>query len=249
MGVLARTREMIGESKTRSGSTLNVPDGARILIVCDDHSETERLKTILQKAGIVSECAKSITAGCEAAKSGRFQVVVSTPLLSDGSWRRFTDIANHCDLGLEVVLWARNFDLAEWGEALKQGAFDVLDALNYLEVWNRAQFLKNLKRSLLTAQDEKMLNKLSSGPRFPRTIRRNKEDGHVHGTEMRLRIHRRVRPDSRGQASQALTRPRTLGTRQNTPIQFLHPQRGQKTVSQSVFARVTAFVGQGRKHP
>ena len=130
-----------------------------------------------------------------------------------------------------------------------KGGVHILDYLNYLDVWNHAQFLKNLKRSPLTAQDEKMLNKLSSAPRFPRTIRRNKEDGHVHGTEMRLRIHRRVRPDSRGQASQALTRPRTLGTRQNTPIQFLHPQRGQKTLSQSVLARVTAFVGQGRKHP
>ena len=85
MSVLARTREMTGESKTRSGSTLKVPDGARILIVCEDDSDTERLKTILQKAGFVSECAKSITAGCEAAKSGRFQVVVSTPLLRDGS--------------------------------------------------------------------------------------------------------------------------------------------------------------------
>jgi len=56
-------------------------------------------------------------------------VVVSTPLLRDGSWRRLTDIANHYDLGFEVVLWARNFDLAEWVEALKEGAFDVLDAL------------------------------------------------------------------------------------------------------------------------
>ncbi len=129
MSVLARTRGMIGESKTRSGSTLKVPDGARILIVCDDDSGTERLKTILQKAGIVSECTRSITAGCEAAKSGRFQVVVSTPLLRDGSWRRLTDIANHYDLGFEVVLWARNFDLAEWVEAIKEGAFDVLDAL------------------------------------------------------------------------------------------------------------------------
>src|SRR6267378_40925 len=129
MSVLARTREMTGESKARSGSTLKVPDGAQILIVCDDDSDTERLKTILQKAGIVSECAKSITAGCVAAKSGRFQVVVSTPQLSDGSWRRLTDIANHYDLGFEVVLWARNFDLAEWVEALKEGAFDVLDAL------------------------------------------------------------------------------------------------------------------------
>jgi len=120
---------MTGESNTRSGLTLKVPDGARILIVCDDDSDTERLKTILQKAGIVSECAKSFTAGCVAAKSGRFQVVVSTPLLSDGSWRRLTDIANHYDLSFEVVLWARNFDLSEWVEALKEGAFEVLDAL------------------------------------------------------------------------------------------------------------------------
>jgi DNA-binding NtrC family response regulator len=129
LSLLTQTRESTGESKTRSRLTLKVPDGARILIVCDDDSDTERLKTILQKAGFVSECAKDITAGCEAAKSGRFQVVVSTPLLRDGSWRRLTDIANHYDLGFEVVLWARTFDLAEWGEALKEGAFDVLDAL------------------------------------------------------------------------------------------------------------------------
>jgi len=58
-------------------------------------------------------------------------VVVSTLLLRDGSWTRLTDIANHYDLGFEVVLWARNFDFAEWGEAMKDGAFDVLDALSY----------------------------------------------------------------------------------------------------------------------
>ena len=56
-------------------------------------------------------------------------MVVSTLLLRDGSWTRLTDIANHYDLGFEVVLWARNFDFAEWGEAMKDGAFDVLDAL------------------------------------------------------------------------------------------------------------------------
>src|SRR5256885_16879703 len=70
MSVLARTREMTGESKTRSGSPLKVPDGARILIVCDDDSETERLKTILQKAGIVSECTRSITAGVGGPQDG-----------------------------------------------------------------------------------------------------------------------------------------------------------------------------------
>src|SRR5437879_13054763 len=115
MILLARTREMTGESKTRSSLTLKVPDGARILIVCDDDSDAERLKSILQKAGIVSECAKSITAGCEAAKSGRFQVGVATPLLSDGPWRRLTDIAHHYQLGFEVVLSTRDVDLAECG--------------------------------------------------------------------------------------------------------------------------------------
>jgi DNA-binding NtrC family response regulator len=129
MSPITQTRESTGESKTHSGLPLKVPDGARFLIVCDDNSDTERLKTILREAGFVSECARSITAGCEAAKSGRFQVVVSTPLLRDGSWRRLIDIANHYDLGFEVVLWARNFDLGEWVEALKNGAFDVLDAM------------------------------------------------------------------------------------------------------------------------
>jgi len=129
MSPITQTRESTGENKTHSGSPLKVPDGARILIVCDDNSDTDRLKTVLQEAGFVSECAKSLTAGCEAAKSGRFQAVVSTPLLRDGSWRRLTDIANYYGLGFEVVLWARNFDLAEWVEALKDGAFDVLDAM------------------------------------------------------------------------------------------------------------------------
>jgi len=74
---------------------------------------------------------------------------------------------------------------------MKSGV-DILDHPNYLEVWNHAQFLKDLKSSPITAQDEKMLSKLSSAPRFPRIIRRNKEEGHVHGTEMRFRIHRRA---------------------------------------------------------
>ncbi len=88
--------------------------------------------------------------------------------------------------------------------AQMKGAVDIFDYLNYLEVWNHAQFLKDLKSSPITAQDEKTLNKLSSAPRFLRAIRQNKEAGPVHGTERRFRIHRRVSPDSRGQASHAI---------------------------------------------
>jgi DNA-binding NtrC family response regulator len=129
MSLLTQTREGIDNNMTPLGSPLEIPDGARILIVCDDNSETDRLKTILQEEGFVWEWAKSITEGCEAAKSGRFQVVVSTPRMRDGSWGRLADIANHNDLGFEVVLWARTFDLLEWTEALKEGAFDILDAM------------------------------------------------------------------------------------------------------------------------
>src|SRR6266478_5466918 len=125
MSLLGRTT---AEINMPSSLTMKIPDGPRILIVCDDDSDTEWLNTILRKAGLASECAKSITAGCEAAKSGRFQVVVSKPQLSDGSWRRLIDISNHYDLGFEVVLWTRNFDLPDWAEAMKDGAFDVLDA-------------------------------------------------------------------------------------------------------------------------
>ena len=129
MSLLTQTREGISESMALSGSPMKIPDGARILIVSDDNPDTERLNDVLREAGFVSERARSITEGCEAAKSGRFQVVVSTPRMWDGTWRRLIDIANHYDLRFEVVLWARSFDLLEWTEALKDGAFDVLDAM------------------------------------------------------------------------------------------------------------------------
>ena len=124
MGLMTQTHEDICSSLQT-----NFPEGSRILLVCDDDSETRQLRTLLLDAGFCVDCAKSMRAGCEAAKSGEFRVVISTPLLKDGSWRRLADIANHPDLRFEVVLWARSFDLREWAEALENGAFDVLDAV------------------------------------------------------------------------------------------------------------------------
>jgi DNA-binding NtrC family response regulator len=116
------------QGEIRSGLQSNIPDGARILIVCDDDSDRRRLRVLLLEAGFALDCAESILTGCEAAKSGQFQVVVSIAQLSDGSWRRLTDIANYYDLPYEVIIWARTFDLREWAEALDNGAFDVIDA-------------------------------------------------------------------------------------------------------------------------
>jgi DNA-binding NtrC family response regulator len=124
MSLAMQTQEEI-----RSGLQSNIPDGASILIVCDDDSDQRRLRALLMEAGFALDCAKSIATGCEAAKSGRYPVVVSIPQLRDGSWRRLTDIANRYDLPFEVVVWARNFDLREWAQALDNGAFDVIDAV------------------------------------------------------------------------------------------------------------------------
>jgi len=144
MSPITQTLETIGETKSRVAE-------ARILIVSDDDSDAEQLKTIFREAGFISERARSMTVASESAKSGRFQVVVATPLLSDGSWRHLVDVASHYNLEFVVILWARSFDLRQWAEALMDGAFDVLDALNDLpkaaEVAKRAWEAAELKRS------------------------------------------------------------------------------------------------------
>ena len=145
MSLLTTTRGTTEENKTPSALSLKVPDGARILIVSDD-ADVGRLKTVLQEAGFVSEIARTMTAGCDAARSGRFQVVVSKPLLSDGSWRHLIDIANHYDLGFEVIVWARNFDLRDSAQAMREGAFDVFVALPELP-----RAIEVVKRALWTA--------------------------------------------------------------------------------------------------
>ena len=108
------------------------PQDARILIVSENDFIANRLANALSAAGFIWERARSITAGCESAKSGRFQVVVSTPLFGDGSWRRLVDVATHYDSWFVVILVATTFDLQEWVEALEYGAFDVFDALHEL---------------------------------------------------------------------------------------------------------------------
>ena len=117
------------DTRPQAGLILKVPDRARILIVCDNDSDTEGLKTVLREAGLASESTNSITAGCEAAKSGKFQVVFSTPLVADGPWMRLIEVAQHYDLSFEIVLLARSFSLGQWAEALQVGAFDVLDVV------------------------------------------------------------------------------------------------------------------------
>jgi hypothetical protein len=82
------------------------PQEVRILIVSENESIAERLGMALSEADFIWERVNSITAGCESARSGRFQVILTTPLLGDGSWRRLVDIAAHYDFGFVVILVA-----------------------------------------------------------------------------------------------------------------------------------------------
>ena len=133
MGPVAQITQSPTNSKVSacSGLTPKVSDEARILVVCDDDSIEQRLNIALQGGGLSSERARSMAAGCTLARSGRFQVVFTTPVLSDGSWRRLADIASYYDLGFVLILVANNSDV-ECAEALENGAFDVLDALHEL---------------------------------------------------------------------------------------------------------------------
>lgn len=126
------TREAAKEAKPSAGRSFTMPDNARILIVSENDSVTEQLTAIFRNTGFIPETTRSISAACDRARSDRFQVIFSTPTLGDGSWKRLLNFANRYGLGFEVVLLARNFDLADWVETLTDGAFDVVDVVHEL---------------------------------------------------------------------------------------------------------------------
>ena len=93
--------------------------------------------------------------------------------------------------------------------AQMKGPVDVLDYANYLEVWNHARLMNNLKSDPITAQDEKTLSQLLSAPRLSRVIDWKNKVGHVHGKERRFGVHRRVHGNSRNHLNPAIRGART----------------------------------------
>jgi DNA-binding NtrC family response regulator len=127
MGLLIQIPNRTYEIKPLADLTPVARDMARVLIVCETDSDTDRLKTLLRGAGLDSESVDNMTAGCESARSGRFGVIFSTPFTGDGSWKCLIEVANQHSLSFEIVLLARTFELDQWAEAMQIGAFDVLD--------------------------------------------------------------------------------------------------------------------------
>jgi MraZ protein len=96
--------------------------------------------------------------------------------------------------------------------AQMKGAVDVLDYANYLEVWNHARLMNNLKSNPITAQDEKTLNEVFSVPRSHWAEEWKNKEGHVHGKERRFGVNRRVHGNSRSQPSHVIRDARTNPT-------------------------------------
>ena len=108
------------------------PENPRILVVTDDDTLAKELALVFRQAGLPAERTPNMAEGSEAARSGRFQVVVTAPQLKDGSWKRLAGIAHGYRSGFAVILVAKTFDQNQRTRAIEDGALDVLDAFHDL---------------------------------------------------------------------------------------------------------------------
>lgn len=119
------------------------------MIVSSDEALAGALISILDDSGFAAEHVNTVTDGCALAESGHFQVVLSEPALTDGSWKRLQKTAERSHSQLAVVLVAKGPDLRQRARALEDGALDVIDARNDLpkaaEVVARAFWVEYLK--------------------------------------------------------------------------------------------------------
>jgi hypothetical protein len=68
-----QTQNMTHDIQLPASLTPRTLDPARVLIVSDNDSETERLKTAFRDAGLTSESADSMTVGCALANPAGFR--------------------------------------------------------------------------------------------------------------------------------------------------------------------------------
>jgi DNA-binding NtrC family response regulator len=134
MDLERRTHEALGKTNL----ALMRAAEPRILLVSDDDRISNILEMDLLHAGVASERVKSMAAGCESARSGRFQVVLTSPVLPDGTWKQLTDLASRYRPGFVVIVVANALELKRWAKALADGAFDVLNASQELPRFGEA---------------------------------------------------------------------------------------------------------------
>jgi MraZ protein len=96
--------------------------------------------------------------------------------------------------------------------AQMKGVVDVLNYANYLEVWNHARLMNNLKSNPITARDVKTLNELFSPPGSSWAVDWKNREGRVRGKERGFVVHRRAHGNPRNQPSHAIRGARTGST-------------------------------------
>lgn len=88
----------------------------------DDRSIYNELEIVQLNEGLASECEESMTAACDSANSGRFQVVVTVPVLLDGSWKCLINVEGRCNPGFVNILLARTLDCNQWAQVVEDEA-------------------------------------------------------------------------------------------------------------------------------
>lgn len=74
-----------------------------------------------------------------------------------------------------------------------KGAVDVLEFVNYLEVWNHARLMNNLENNPITAQERNTLNELPSAPGFSWAKEWNNGGRNVPEKKRHVGVHRRAK--------------------------------------------------------
>jgi DNA-binding NtrC family response regulator len=110
----------------------NAPSASkgRILIACENGQIADELAEVLKRAKLRSEQAVDFTSACKLLKTGKFQVVFTTPGIPGGSWEKLMEFGRGSGKTLSFVIVARSFDLSDWAECLKNGAFEVIDSIS-----------------------------------------------------------------------------------------------------------------------
>jgi MraZ protein len=85
-----------------------------------------------------------------------------------------------------------------------KGNVDVLDYVNYLEVWNHGRLMNHLKGNSMVARNEKTLDELVSGLRTLRSSAGRHKSRYARGKVRRFGIHRRFHSNSHGQLSREI---------------------------------------------
>jgi DNA-binding NtrC family response regulator len=116
------------EAFSTAGETWPSKKIPKVLLVANDDALSSTLFPRLRGAGFLVERATDIASALEPARSGAFSVVISEPLLPDGSWTDLKNTAEHARSGFLVLLVAKKINPGERATVLKQGAFDLLDA-------------------------------------------------------------------------------------------------------------------------